>query len=87
MNDGALADGLGNTLAARIAAHGMAGDDDVERYLARLEAAQRMDPPPWPDDDPPPFLPAMDPGFTWSTSDLEAIDAYQAWSARQDARR
>jgi hypothetical protein len=28
---------------------------------------------------PVPSLPEMDPDFTWSTSDLEALDRYRAW--------
>ncbi len=41
---------------------------------------------PWPDDDPPPALPPMDPEYTWSMEVLEALDARRAWMERQAAR-
>jgi len=63
-----------------------APDPDFDAHLERIEAARRSDTPPWPADDPPPYLPPMDPTFTWSTSDLEAIERHREWMARQEAR-
>jgi len=72
-------------LQERIAAYN-AAPDDYPAYLARLAAAQRQDPPPWPADDPPPYIPMMDPTFTWSTDDVERMHKRRAWDARQAAR-
>ena len=78
---------LAATLEIRIAAYGRAGVRDVEDYRALLETAAAAHPPPWPADDPPPLLPTMDPANTWSTADLEAIEAHRSWAARQAQRR